>query len=54
MNSSKTVLDASLLEAMYTIQYSMVQYNQVQYVFSLLQGTYLLLRFHFRMSLDPP
>lgn len=35
MNSSKTVLDASLLEAMfYTIQYSTVLlYNWVQYVF---------------------
>lgn len=58
MNSSKTVLDASLLEAMfYTIQYSTVLYCTIEFnmFFSMLQGgVVLLFRFNFRMSLDPP
>lgn len=39
MNSSKMVLDASLLEAMfYTIQNNIVQYSRVQYVLQCVAG----------------
>lgn len=55
MNSSKTVLDASLLEAMYKTQYRTEHYNQVQHVSSLsCRGVVLLSGLNFRMSLDPP